>query len=164
MRSAVAALIAISAVGACGSGASTAAPSISQAWVAVDPNLARPVPIYLTIESRNGDRLTKATVARDIALRVDFLGIDSEEHSKLPGHLGHLDPGGSLGPEPKLSEIPIRSGGATVLKPGGAYLALADLERPLRAGDRVPLTLYFASGAVVIASVEVRGSASHNSK
>ena len=159
-RSALVVLIAFAAVSACGDGTSGEAPSIAHAWVAADPTPAMLVPIHLTIQSRTSDRLTKATVPRDTALRVEFLGTESKEHAKLPGHLGHLDPGGRLGPEPKLSEISIRSGGQTVLQPDGAYLALADLERPLQAGDTVPLTLYFESGAVVAASIEVRVASS----
>jgi len=41
-------------------------------------------------------------------------------------------------------EVP--AGGAFELKPGGAHLMLMDLKRPLKKGEKVPLTLKLAKG------------------
>ena len=41
--------------------------------------------------------------------------------------------------EVKSFEVP--AGGSFELKPGGAHLMLVDLERPLKKGEKVPLTL-----------------------
>ena len=51
-------------------------------------------------------------------------------------------------------EIP--AGGSFELKPGGAHLMLVGLERPLKQGDRVPLTLRLEKGGEVQVELEVQ--------
>lgn len=46
--------------------------------------------------------------------------------------------------EVKAFEVP--AGGSFELKPGGAHLMLVDLRRPLKKGERVPLTLKLEKG------------------
>jgi len=46
--------------------------------------------------------------------------------------------------EVKSFEVP--AGGSFELKPGGAHLMLVDLRRPLKKGERVPLTLKLEKG------------------
>jgi len=60
--------------------------------------------------------------------------------------------------EMKSFEIP--AGGSFELKPGGAHLMLLDLKRPLKKGEKVPLTLKLEKGGEVKAelTVEERGA------
>lgn len=51
-------------------------------------------------------------------------------------------------------EIP--PGGSFELKPGGAHLMLTGLERPLKQGERVPLTLRLEKGGELQVELEVQ--------
>jgi periplasmic copper chaperone A len=54
------------------------------------------------------------------------------------------------------SRLPIPAHAAVVFEPGGRHLMLIGPRRALKAGDRVPLTLQFADGAVLHSTAEVR--------
>jgi copper(I)-binding protein len=59
----------------------------------------------------------------------------------------------------KMREVPgyeIPAGGTFELKPGGAHLMLMGLDRPLREGERVPLTLKLDKGGEVKVELEVQ--------
>ena len=47
----------------------------------------------------------------------------------------------------KEDRVPVPAGGKAAFAPGGRHLMLIGLTRALRAGDKVPATLTFASGA-----------------
>jgi copper(I)-binding protein len=51
-------------------------------------------------------------------------------------------------------EIP--AGGQVMLKPGSFHVMLMDLKQPLKAGDKVPLTLTFAGAGPLETELEVR--------
>jgi hypothetical protein len=51
-------------------------------------------------------------------------------------------------------EIP--AGGEVTLKPGSFHVMLMDLKQPLKAGDKVPLTLIFAGAGTLETRLEVR--------
>ena len=55
--------------------------------------------------------------------------------------------------EVKSFEIP--AGGSFELKPGGAHLMLMDLKRPLKKGEKVPLTLKLEKGGELKAELTV---------
>lgn len=57
----------------------------------------------------------------------------------------------------QVESFEIPAGGTFELKPGGAHLMLMDLSRPLKQGERVPLTLKLESGAEVKAELGVAG-------
>lgn len=54
----------------------------------------------------------------------------------------------------KFLEIPAR--GRLELKPSGKHLMLLSLKRPLREGETIPLTLYFADGTGLELAVKVQ--------
>lgn len=58
----------------------------------------------------------------------------------------HLNDGGVMRMRP-VADIPVKAGGEAVLQPGGLHVMMIDLKAPLKAGDRVPLTLTFADGS-----------------
>jgi len=55
--------------------------------------------------------------------------------------------------EVKSFEVP--AGGSFELKPGGAHLMLMDLKRPLKKGEKVPLTLKLEKGGELKAELTV---------
>lgn len=56
----------------------------------------------------------------------------------------------------RLETLDIAAGGSAVLAPGGHHLMLFDLKQPLKAGERVPLTLTFEKAGVVSADAEIK--------
>lgn len=59
-----------------------------------------------------------------------------------------------------VSMLEIPAGGKLELKPGGYHLMLLDLKQPMRAGDKVPLTLTFQNAGSIVVSVEVEAMGS----
>ena len=55
----------------------------------------------------------------------------------------------------KEDRVPVAAGGKAVFGPGGYHLMLIGLTKTMKAGDQVPATLTFASGAKVKASFAV---------
>ena len=55
----------------------------------------------------------------------------------------------------KEDRVPVPAGGKAVFGPGGYHLMLIGLTKTTKAGDQVPATLTFASGAKVKASFAV---------
>ena len=55
--------------------------------------------------------------------------------------------------------IPVRAGQTVTLAPGGFHLMLEGLKRPLKVGDRAPLTLSFVKAGVVRTILVVRVAA-----
>ena len=55
----------------------------------------------------------------------------------------------------RLDRVPLPAGGRVTFAPGGFHLMLVGLTQALKAGDAVPATLTFASGARVKTSFVV---------
>lgn len=136
----------------CGGGGAAAPPAVRDGWaMPVDTESAA---VYLTITAAEGDELIAARVERDVAARVEVVNpSDSEEDG--PGHLGHLDPGGSLGGDHGHA-VALPADRAVALEPGGAYLALGPLAGPLALGDTFPVTLSFREAEDVTVDVTVQ--------
>jgi periplasmic copper chaperone A len=62
---------------------------------------------------------------------------------------------GGIASMAKAARVPVPAGGRVTFAPGGYHLMLMGLTKPLKAGDTVPATLTFASGAKVKASFVV---------
>jgi periplasmic copper chaperone A len=134
-----------------GSTAAVAEPSvaggvtIAKAWARATPGGARNGVVYMAITAEPGaaDRLV---AARSDAAR------SAELHT-------HIHEGDVIRMR-RLDALDVRPGQPTVLRPGGHHLMLVDLKQPLKAGDRLKLTLVFekAGEIVVEASIEPIGS------
>jgi copper(I)-binding protein len=59
-----------------------------------------------------------------------------------------------------VTAVEIPSGGKLELRPGGYHVMLLDLKQPLRAGDKVPLTLTFQNAGSILVSVDVEAMGS----
>ena len=116
---------------------------ITQAWARATPGGAKVGGGYLTIENKGSaaDRLTGGSTEAAGKLEVHEMAMNNGVMTMRP-----LDDGLVIGP------------GKTVkLAPGGYHLMLFDLKRPLKQGDKVPLTLEFEKAGKVALSLAVQG-------
>lgn len=128
---------------------------ISEASVA--PGAASDVAIAtMRIYSEEGDELLAATVDPTVAARIAIVADDDHAHDGAPGHLGHLDPGGSLGPGRDVKTIVIPADRAVELDALSAHLVLVGLVEPLTAGTSLPIVLTFERAGIVEARLAVR--------
>jgi copper(I)-binding protein len=149
---AIAVVLAVGLFGGCGSGGSGDPPDVREGWAA--PVGREAAAVYLTIVAPERDELTAARVERVVASRVEVVNpTDGGEDG--PGHLGHLDPGGSLGGDHDHS-VALPAGRPVTLEPGGAYLAVGPLAEPLASGDTFPVTLSFRDAPDVTVDVTMR--------
>jgi periplasmic copper chaperone A len=58
-----------------------------------------------------------------------------------------------------VAGVDVKPGGKAELKPGGYHIMLLDLKAPLKAGDKVPLTLVFEKAGKIQVSVQVEDMA-----
>lgn len=149
---AVAIALAVVAAG-CGSGGPAEPAAIAEAW-AVPVGDGTTAAVYVTVTAAGGDELTGGDVGADVARRVEVVNPDDESEDE-PGHLGHLDPGGSL-QDDHSHTVELPAGTPVRLEPGGAHLSLDLLAEPLEPGDSFELTLTFAEGPDVPTVVTVR--------
>jgi copper(I)-binding protein len=110
--------------------------AISSAWARATPPGAETGAVYLTIENHGeaDDRIVSAAspVARSV-----------EPHQAI-------EEDGMVKMRP-LTDPLVPAGGKLEMQPGGTHMMLVGLSAPLRAGERIPLTLVFeAAGAVTL--------------
>ena len=67
----------------------------------------------------------------------------------------HINDGGVMRMRP-VENMPVPAGGTTELKPGGLHLMLMQLKQPIKAGDKLPITLIFEDGSRKEIEAEVR--------
>ncbi len=116
---------------------------VTQAWSRATPGGAKIAGGYLTIENKGtaADRLIG--VAADVAGKVEV-----HEMSMKNGimTMRQLDKG-----------LAIEPGKTVKFAPGGYHLMLMDLKRPLKQGDKLPVTLEFEKAGKVKLALEVLG-------
>jgi len=114
--------------------------TVQSIWARATPPGARSGAVYLTLRNQGtaDDQLTGATtpVAAEAGLHAEIM-----EHGVM-----EMRP---------LASVDIAPGGTASLKPGGNHIMLMGLKRPLRRGDRIPLTLTFAHAPPLTVQVEV---------
>lgn len=119
--------------------------SVSQAWARATPGGARTGGAYLqlTAKAGGGDRLVAAR--SDAAERVEL-------HT-------HLHEDGVMRMR-RVEAIEVPAGKTVTLAPGGFHLMLMNLKRPLKAGEKLDMTLVFekAGEIAVTATVEPIGA------
>ena len=69
-----------------------------------------------------------------------------------------MNRGGMMTMQP-LGSLPVPPRGVVEFKPGGMHVMLERLNRPLKPGDRLPLTLVFKRAGAVVVMAEVRPTA-----
>lgn len=102
--------------------------------------------VFMRIETTNPDSLLAAhsTVAKKVEIHTHI-------HE---GHVMRMRP---------VSKIALRAGHCTELKPGGYHIMLLGLDKPLVAGKKFNLDLYFARAGKVSIQVPVHQLGHHES-
>jgi periplasmic copper chaperone A len=110
---------------------------IDTPWARASVGTSRPSAAYLTLRN-TGERPDR------------LLGVATPAAAQAEVH-AMVHEGGTMRMRP-AGPVEIPSGGEAALEPGGGlHIMLVDLRRPLREGERVPLTLTFeAAGAVTV--------------
>jgi periplasmic copper chaperone A len=120
--------------------AATAQVTIKDPWARATPPNAKLAAGYLTIANAGAsDKLIAASSS--MAKRVEM-------------HITLRD--GEILRMREVKELGIPQQSSLVLAPGGAHLMLIDIKRPFKAGEKVPVTLKFASGREVKIELAVR--------
>ena len=116
---------------------------ITQPWSRATPGGAKIAGGYLMIENNGAapDRLVSGS--------ADFAG-KVEIHEMAMNN-------GVMTMRPLDKGLVIEPGKTVKLAPGGYHLMLMDLKRPLKQGDKVPLTLEFEKACKVVLSLDVQG-------
>ncbi|HWM20045.1 MAG TPA: copper chaperone PCu(A)C [Ilumatobacteraceae bacterium] len=150
MAGALAAVVAVGALGGCGDDESpsgdddAAAVEVSEAWARSSPAGVTDGAAYLTIESAADDQLIGAAVPADVAAAVELH--ETEES------------GGAMTMQ-QVSAVELPAGDAVVFDPGDLHIMLIDLAGPLESGSSFELTLTFAEAAPQTVTVDVRDEA-----
>lgn len=99
---------------------------------------------FMVLANRGPKADTLTAVETPVAARVDI------HRSSMSGGVMRMERVGS--------GLALAPGASVSFAPGGGHLMLVGLKRALRAGDRVPMTLVFASGARLGIEVAVRAA------
>ncbi|HID46567.1 MAG TPA: copper chaperone PCu(A)C [Chromatiaceae bacterium] len=67
----------------------------------------------------------------------------------------HINDNGVMRMRP-VEDIPVAAGATTTLQPGGLHLMLMMIKKPLKAGEKMPITLIFEDGSKKDIEAEVR--------
>jgi copper(I)-binding protein len=145
---AVAIVLAIAAAtGSCSGGASpspvsSAAITVSGAWVRAAPDVAQATAAYLVIANAGPTADALLAVRSPGAMAVQI-------------HETAMDASGMMGMHP-VARVDVPAGGSVTLAPGGFHLMVMGLKSPLKVGDRLELDLSFDHAGSVIVQAEVR--------
>ncbi|MGQ0673517.1 MAG: copper chaperone PCu(A)C [Hyphomicrobium sp.] len=120
--------------------AADAAITVENLWARATPGGATVGAAYGVIRNAGADADRLMAIATPLAGRAEI-----HTHSELDGVMQMR----------RIEALDIAAGGSAVLAPGGHHLMLFDLKQPLKAGDRVPLTLIFEKAGVVTADAEI---------
>jgi copper(I)-binding protein len=117
---------------------------VEPGWVRLVPPVVQDTAAYLALENRGKTPLRLVGAETPVAKRVS-LHRDYQERR-----------GGQvvLGMRP-LPYVEIPPGGRVAFRPGGYHLMLEGLKRPLKAGEKVELTLLFQGGLKVKVNLPV---------
>lgn len=110
---------------------------IEQPWARATPGGAKNGAAYMTLESADADALVAAS--SPVADKVEI-----HTHAQEGGVMKMM----------RVEEVPLDPGKKVELKPGGEHVMLIGLKRPLKEGERFPLTLTFRNAGK--RQVEVR--------
>jgi periplasmic copper chaperone A len=116
---------------------------INQAWSRATPGGAKIGAGYLTIENKGSaaDRL---------------IAISGEVAGKIEVHEMAMN-NGVMSMRPLEQGLTVDPGKTVTLAPGGYHLMMTDLKKPLKQGDKLPLTLEFEKAGKVAVMLDVEG-------
>ncbi len=134
--------VALSSAAAAAAPADREAPKVSAGWARPTMGAAGMSAVYLNLQ---GGRTTDT-----------LLGASTPAAARLELHRSETK-GGMTGMAP-AGPVAVPAGAVVRLEPGGLHLMLMDAKRPLRLGDRLPVTLRFAKAGEVRIAVPVRST------
>ena len=135
-------LLAALALAACGGpGGTTGGITVSDAWARTSPMMERAGAAYMVLQNSGAAEDKLLSVESDVAKTIEL------HETKESGGMMQMSP---------VPNIPIAAGGKTELKPGGLHVMLIGLNRELKAGDKVQLTLNFEKAGKVPVTAEVK--------
>lgn len=113
--------------------------SVTEAWIRQPAGATAAA--YLTLRNAGSREVALVAVSSDAAAFIEI-----HESRERDGMMTMR----------KVERVAIAPRGTATLAPGGLHLMLINLERPLRTGDAVPLTLQFDDGTSITAAATVR--------
>lgn len=116
------------------------APVISNAWISEAPPVAKNNAAFVTL--KNGTR-------KDALLGVETPAAGAAE-------LHQMSMAGGLMRMQRLPLINLAPNAELKFGPGGRHIMLINMKSPLKAGDKVPLTLIFRKAGKITVEAEVR--------
>ena len=135
-------VLAALALAACGgAGGTTGGITVSDAWARTSPMMERAGAAYMVLQNGGAAEDKLLSVEGDVAKTIEL-----HETKEMNGMM-------QMSPVPN---IPVAAGGKTELKPGGLHVMLIGLNRELKAGDKVQLTLNFEKAGKIPVTVEVK--------
>jgi copper(I)-binding protein len=138
-------LAALAALAACGGCPPSGMVAVHNGWARETTTGVTVSAGYARIENGTGQSVRLTAVDTPAAGRVEIHNV--------------INDGGLVRMRPLADGLDIPAGETVELRPGGYHLMLLDLQRPLRGGERIPVTFRFGTGAPVTASFEVRTAA-----
>jgi periplasmic copper chaperone A len=135
-------LLAALALTACGgSGGTTGGITVSDAWARPSPMMNRAGAAYMVLQNNGAAEDKLLSVESDVAQTIEL------HETKESGGMMSMSP---------VPNIPVPANGKAELKPGGLHVMLIGLNRELKAGDKVQLTLNFEKAGKVPVTAEVK--------
>jgi copper(I)-binding protein len=136
-------VLAALALAACGGSGGTASGGItvSDAWALPSPMMERAGAAYMVLRNNGAAADKLLSVESDVAKTIEL-----HETKESSGMM-------AMSPVPN---IPVPANGKAELKPGGFHVMLIGLNRELKAGDKVQLTLNFEKAGKVPVTAEVK--------
>jgi copper(I)-binding protein len=135
-------MLTVLALAACGgSGGTTGGITVSDAWARTSPMMERAGAAYMVLQNSGAAEDKLLSVESDVAKAIEL-----HETKEMNGMM-------QMSPVPNIS---VPASGKAELKPGGLHVMLIGLNRELKAGDKVQLTLNFEKAGKVPVTAEVK--------
>lgn len=142
-----------------GSGSSSSV-EVTDVWTRATTPTQDTGAVYMTINSADGDTLTKAAVPTSIAGKTEIhetttdgeatAAEDSMESGTMEGGSGAM-----MGMK-QIDQLDIPAGETVTLEPGGFHIMLLELKGQIKDGDTIPVTLTFEKAGEVQAEAVAR--------
>jgi copper(I)-binding protein len=165
----LAALLAVVVIaGACSSGSGSAGAGkieISGSWARTSPMVEGAGAAYMTIKNTGGaaDTLVGASspAAKSTEVHETYVVEESPAASMGGGMASPAASSGMGSGSPmmgmrKIDSLEIPAGGSVELKPGSYHLMLLELTAPLKAGEKIDITLTFKNAGEVKVTADVK--------
>jgi hypothetical protein len=135
-------VLAALALAACGgTGGTTGGITVSDAWARTSPMMERAGAAYLVLQNSGAVDDKLLSVESDVARTIEL------HETKESGGMMEMSP---------VPNIPVPANGKAELKPGGFHVMLIGLNRELKVGDKVQLTLNFEKAGKIPITAEVK--------